>query len=166
MRTTLPERVTIAPDFAFMRVRLSRWIAFGLGSGLSSAAPGTVGTLAAWAVWVLAAPLVPDPSVRAAIIALAFVAGIWACGRTAEDLGVADHGAIVWDEIVAFWLVLAFTPDGFGWQFAAFLLFRFFDIVKPWPIRLADQRLRNGFGVMADDLLAALYTMAIIAIVR
>lgn len=166
MRTTLPERVTVAPDFVFMRAKLSRWIAFGLGSGLSSAAPGTVGTLAAWAAWVLAAPLVPQPSVRAAIVALAFAVGVWACGRAAEDLGVADHGAIVWDEIVAFWLVLAFTPEGFGWQFAAFLLFRFFDIVKPWPIRQADQRLRGGFGVMADDLLAALYVMALVALLR
>jgi phosphatidylglycerophosphatase A len=161
---TSPKRgPVLRPDFVFMRGKLSRWIGFGLGSGLSSVAPGTVGTLLAWAGWLLAAPLLTELQ-AGAIIGAAFLLGVWACGRVASDLGVADHGAIVWDEIVAFWLVLLMVPGGFGSQFSAFLLFRFFDIVKPPPIRWADRRLKNGFGVMFDDLLAAIFTLVVMAI--
>jgi phosphatidylglycerophosphatase A len=96
------------------------------------------------------------------VIATGFVLGIWACAVTGKNLGIADHGGIVWDEIVAMWLVLAFTPvNWLGWLIA-FGLFRFFDILKPWPIRFFDVRLKNGFGVMFDDLLAALYALLII----
>jgi len=98
-----------------------------------------------------------------AIIALGFAAGIWACGRTGHALGVADHGGIVWDEIIAFMLVLVFTPPGPVWQACAFLLFRLFDILKPPPIRYYDRKLKNGFGVMFDDLLAAFYTLMVLA---
>jgi len=96
----------------------------------------------------------------------AFALGIWACARTGESLGVADPGAIVWDEVVAFMLVLFFTPAGYLWQGAAFLLFRFFDIVKPPPIRYFDRRLKSGFGVMFDDLLAAFYTLLVLALIK
>ena len=95
-----------------------------------------------------------------------FLLGVWACGRTGRALGVADHGGMVWDEIVAFALVLMFTPvvsfspTGMLWTALAFGLFRLFDIVKPWPIRVADARMKNGFGVMFDDLLAAAYAIA------
>ena len=92
----------------------------------------------------------------------AFLIGIWACGRTGRALGVPDHGGIVWDEIAAFALVLVFTPASWLWTGIAFALFRLFDIVKPWPIRQFDARLKNGFGVMFDDLLAAGYTIAVI----
>ena len=100
----------------------------------------------------------------AALIAISAVVGVWACGKTAHDLGVADHGAIVWDEVVAFWLVLLFVPAGLAAQFAAFVVFRFFDIVKPPPIRHYDAKLESGFGVMFDDLLAALYTLLLFAL--
>jgi phosphatidylglycerophosphatase A len=150
------------PDFAFMRPRAARWIALGMGSGLSRMAPGTVGTLWAWAAWLVAAPHL---SGRAGllVIALGLAVGPWACARTAEALGVADHGAIVWDEIVAFWIVLAVLPGGFSWQLTGFVVFRFFDIVKPPPIRWADTRFKGGAGVMLDDLMAAFYTLLVLA---
>ncbi|MFA7666712.1 MAG: phosphatidylglycerophosphatase A [Burkholderiaceae bacterium] len=144
--------------------RASHAIALGFGSGLSPVAPGTVGTLWAWLVFVVVDPLLA-PAHWAAILVAGFVIGIWACERTARDLGVADPGAIVWDEIVAFWLVLLFVPaSGFA-QFGAFVLFRFFDIVKPPPIRYYDARFRNGFGTMFDDLLAALFTLLVFALI-
>ncbi|TXL66385.1 phosphatidylglycerophosphatase A family protein [Zeimonas arvi] len=148
-----------------MRGRLSHWIALGFGSGLSPVAPGTVGTLWAWLVFVVADPLL-SPAHWAIVLAAGFLIGIWACERTARDLGVADHGAVVWDEIVAFWLVLLFAPGGFGAQLAAFVLFRFFDIVKPPPIRHYDAKLKNGFGTMLDDLMAAFCTLLVLALFR
>ena len=153
----------IGADARFMRGRLSRWIALGFGSGLSPRAPGTVGTLWAWLAFVVADAWL-DPRHWALVLPVAFLIGIWACGRTARDLGVADHGAIVWDEIVAFWLVLVIVPGGWAQQLAAFVLFRFFDIVKPPPIRHYDEKLKNGFGVMFDDLLAAFYTLFAVAL--
>lgn len=145
-----------------MRERLSRLIALGFGSGLAPRAPGTAGTLFAWVAFALLDRWL-EPAGWAALIALSFVGGVWACGKTGRDLGVADHGAIVWDEVVAFWIVLLFVPVGFGSQFAAFVAFRFFDIAKPPPIRYYDARLKNGFGVMFDDLLAAFYTLLLFA---
>jgi len=103
--------------------------------------------------------LTPDLSMRLALLAAAFLLGIWVCARTGRALGVADHGGIVWDEIVAYALVLLFTPAGGLWIVLAFALFRLFDILKPWPIRFFDTRLKNGFGVMFDDLLAAGYAI-------
>ena len=155
----------VRPTAAFMCAKMSRLIALGFGSGLSPRAPGTVGTLWAWLVWQVLAPWISGP-VALPVIAVGFVVGVWACGRTAEALGVADHGGIVWDEVVAFWLVLAFVPAGFGSQLAAFLLFRFFDIVKPPPIRHFDATVPGGFGVMFDDLLAAFYTLLAFALWR
>jgi len=157
-------RTPVRVDARFMRARLSRWIALGFGSGLSPRAPGTVGTLLGWLSFVVADVWL-EPVHWAAVLPLAFLAGIWACGRTGRDLGVADHGAIVWDEIVAIWLVLLFVSGGWAEQLAAFAVFRFFDIVKPPPIRYYDAKLKNGFGVMFDDLLAALYTLLVLALV-
>ncbi|MCL4748115.1 MAG: phosphatidylglycerophosphatase A [Burkholderiaceae bacterium] len=145
-----------------MRVRASRWIALGFGSGLSPWAPGTVGTLWAWAVWHLigsAFAVTLSPAAMFALLAGAFAIGVVACERTGRDLGVPDHAAMVWDEALAFWVVLALVPGGVVDEIAAFVLFRFFDIVKPPPIRQADARLKGGFGVMFDDLLAAAYTL-------
>ena len=155
----------VRPTAAFMRPRLSRWIALGFGSGLSPWAPGTIGTLWAWLAWEAIAPWLPVTG-RLALVAIGFIVGVWACGRTTEALGVPDHGGIVWDEIIAFWLVLAFVPSGFGPQLAAFLLFRFFDIVKPPPIRHFDRTVHGGFGIMLDDLLAAGYTLLAMALWR
>lgn len=146
-----------------MRARLSHWIALGFGSGLSPVAPGTIGTLWAWLVFVVADPLL-SASGWALVIGLGFLVGIWACARTSKDLGVADHGSIVWDEIIAFWLVLLFVPGDWASQAMAFLLFRFFDIVKPPPIRHFDATIKNGFGTMLDDLIAAFYTLFVVAL--
>jgi phosphatidylglycerophosphatase A len=145
-----------------MRARLSRLVALGFGSGLSPVAPGTVGTLWAWLAWEVLRLWVEGPALLWLPVA-GFLAGVVACGRTADDLGVHDHGAIVWDEVVAFWLVLALVPASHGAQFAAFALFRFFDIVKPPPIGHFDRTLAGGFGIMFDDLLAAFYTLLVVA---
>ena len=150
------------PDLKFLFAHPAHLIAFGFGSGLAPKAPGTVGTLLGWPLFWLIAAVAPDLSNRIALVIAAFLLGVWACARSGRALGVADHGGIVWDEIVAFALVLLFTPAGWQWAALAFALFRLFDILKPWPIRLADRRLKNGFGVMFDDLLAAGYALAVI----
>jgi phosphatidylglycerophosphatase A len=124
--------------------------------------PGTVGTLLGLPLFWLIAWTAPDLPNQIALLVAAFLVGIWACGRTGRALGVPDHGGMVWDEIAAFALVLVFTPASWLWIGLAFVLFRLFDIVKPWPIRQFDARLKNGFGVMFDDLLAAGYTIAVI----
>lgn len=145
-------------DIVFVCKHPAYFIAFSGGAGLSPIAPGTVGTLAAIPIyWIL------DHYLSAVhlllLIDILFIVGIWACGITGKVLGVPDHGGMVWDETIAFMLVLYFTPPGWIWLFCAFLLFRFFDIVKPQPIRYCDQRLKGGFGVMLDDLIAAFFTL-------
>ena len=137
-------------------------IAFGFGSGLAPRAPGTVGTLLGWPLFWLITAAAPDLPNRIILLVAAFLLGVWACGRTGRALGVADHGGMVWDEIVAFALMLLFTPHDWLWIALAFALFRLFDILKPWPIRVADAHLKNGFGVMFDDLLAAGFALAAI----
>ena len=159
------------PTARFMFGHPARILALGFGSGLSPIMPGTVGTLYAWLIYVVFARWISGP-IWLLIAAVGFMIGIWACARTARDLGVADHGAMVWDEMVAFWLVLAFvTPTTLGGQFAAFIWFRFFDMVKPAPIRYYDRTLkgfgmRGGYGVMVDDILAAFYTLLVFALWR
>jgi phosphatidylglycerophosphatase A len=149
-------------DLRFLLKHPAHFVAFGFGTGLAPKAPGTVGTLLGLPLsWLIEFAATDTPN-RLALLVAAFLIGIWACARTGHALGVPDHGGIVWDEIVAFALVLAFTPPGWLWTLAAFALFRLFDIVKPWPIRQFDARLKNGFGVMFDDLLAAGYTLAVI----
>jgi phosphatidylglycerophosphatase A len=153
---------TLRPDLKFLFAHPAHLIAFGFGSGLAPKAPGTVGTLLGWPLFWLVVAVVPDLPNQLILLIAGFLLGVWACGKTGRALGVADHGGMVWDEIVAFALVLLFTPPGWMWAGIAFLLFRFFDIIKPWPIRLADRHLKNGFGVMFDDLLAAGYALALI----
>lgn len=143
----------------------AHFISLGFGSGLSPRAPGTAGTLAAWLLYPLLRAPISD-FVFLALLTSFFVAGIIAADRTGRALGASDHGAIVWDEIVAFWLVLFFAPPGLAWQAAAFVLFRFFDIVKPQPIRWADSRIGGGFGVMLDDLIAAGYAILALAVLK
>jgi len=146
------------------------FVSLGFGSGLSPVAPGTAGTLAAWLLYPLlrAAPL-PDMAFLVLLL-ICFIAGIFATHSTGKVLGVPDHGAIVWDEMVAMWLVLFFTPQGSTlsqsliWQAIAVALFRLFDILKPPPIRQMDSRFKNGFGVMVDDLLAAAYSILVLAV--
>ncbi len=141
----------------------ARVLAFGFGSGLLRPAPGTWGTLFGWASYALLLQSQPE-WVRLCAAGLAFALGVWACGRAGRDLGVADHGGMVWDEVAAFWLVLTLVPAGFAAQLAGFLLFRLFDIFKPPPIRYFDRRWKSGFGVMFDDFLAAAYTLLVLAI--
>ena len=155
------------PTFRFLVAHPAHWIALGFGSGLPRRAPGTFGTLFGWATFVLIAPHLA-PADWAIVLVAGFAIGCWACARTGRDLGVADHGGMVWDEIVAIWLVLLFTPWGWAWQLVAFGIFRFFDIVKPPPIRHFERRFKSGawsgFGVMGDDLIAAFYTLLTMAV--
>jgi phosphatidylglycerophosphatase A len=153
---------TSRPDLKFLLAHPAHLVAFGFGTGLAPKAPGTVGTLLGLPLFWLVVAIAQDLPNQIIFLIATFLLGIWACGRTGRALGVADHGGMVWDEIVAFALVLLFTPAGWLWIAVAFALFRLFDILKPWPIRLADTHFKSGFGVMFDDLLAALYAIAII----
>jgi len=143
----------------------THFIAFGGGVGLTPIAPGTAGTIIALPIYWYVVPWL-DVAGFLALVAALFLIGVWACARTGRALGVADHPAMVWDETVAFLAVLFFTPAGLLWQAGAFLLFRFFDILKPPPIRHFDRTLKNGFGVMFDDMLAAFYTVLVLALVK
>jgi phosphatidylglycerophosphatase A len=127
-------------------------IACGFGSGLAPKAPGTFGTLAAIPFWLVLQTF--SWPVYWLIIVAAFALGIFVCGRTARDLRVHDHGALVWDEFVGLWITLAFIPLNVFWITLGFALFRLFDIWKPWPIRWFDRNVHGGFGVMLDDVLA------------
>jgi phosphatidylglycerophosphatase A len=152
------------PGAAFAFSHPAHAIALGFGAGLAPWAPGTFGTLAGWALALAIGWLAPAAMLAAA--AAAFVVGLWACELTGRRLGVADHGSVVWDEVAAFLLILAIVPAQLGWQAAAFAAFRFFDIVKPPPIRQFERRWKNGFGVMFDDLLAAGYALLVLALVK
>jgi phosphatidylglycerophosphatase A len=140
----------------------AHFIAFGFGVGLIPVAPGTFGTLLALPMYALLAPRL-DNQQFLLLLAGMFVVGAWACGVSGKRLGVHDHGGMVWDEVTAFLAVLFFTPATPLWQGCAFLLFRLFDIVKPMPIRYFERNLRNGLGVMFDDVLAAFYAMLCLA---
>lgn len=151
------------PTARLMMSHPAHFISLGFGAGLSPKAPGTAGTLLAWLLY----PLIRTPLsefVFLALLASFFVAGVLAAERTGRALGVPDHGGIVWDEMVATWLVLMFVPATLAWQLAAVALFRFFDIAKPPPVRWADRSFKGGFGVMLDDLFAAGYTLLAVAI--
>jgi phosphatidylglycerophosphatase A len=154
-----------APSLRFLVSHPAHFVALGFGSGLAPVAPGTFGTVVAIPLAIALRDRFDDLGYALAVVALFFV-GIAVSQITARDLGVADHGAIVWDEVVAFLAVLFFVGDDWRWIAVAFVLFRFFDIVKPPPIRAVDARLKNGFGVMADDLLAAGYTLLALAVLR
>jgi len=156
---------TKPPALRFLYSHPAHFIALGCGSGLVKWMPGTFGTLFAWMTFVLLFPFFSAPAFLV-WLALAFVVGIFAIHKTGIDLNEPDHGSIVWDEIVPFWGVLFLTPPEFFWQLAAFLLFRFFDIVKPEPARWFDNRMKNGLGVMLDDVVAALYTLLVLEIVQ
>ncbi len=150
------------PSLRFLLAHPAHFVACGLGSGLSTVAPGTVGTAFAWVSYELIRPFFSDAAFLG-FLALAFVLGVFACQITGHDLNEHDHGSIVWDEIVPFWLVLLLTPASFVWQAAAFALFRVADIFKPWPASFFDQKVKNGFGVMMDDLCAAAYALLALA---
>jgi phosphatidylglycerophosphatase A len=158
----------------FMFTHPAHALALGFGSGLAPKAPGTVGTLWGWAAFVIANPFL-DTVQWALVIAASLPLGWWACTRTAQHLGMADPSAVVWDEVVAFWIVLWLVmPASLLAQAVAFALFRFFDAAKPGPVGWADRLCklrpgqvigwRQGFGILFDDLVAALCTLLVIAL--
>lgn len=145
------------PNIAFLIKHPAHFLALGFGSGLTPKAPGTFGTVMGFPLFYIIMGYAMN--VQLAIIAIAFIIGIYFCDVAGKALGVSDHGSIVWDEIVAMMLVLTITPHQWQWWLVAFSLFRLFDIWKPFPIRQCDVQLKGGFGVMFDDLLAAIYAM-------
>jgi phosphatidylglycerophosphatase A len=153
-------------DPAFMLSHPFHIISLGFGSGLSRLAPGTAGTLFAWAAFEVLNRYITVTG-WGLLIFVGFFVGIGITGFTAKKMGIADPSAIVWDEIVAFWLVLLMiTPVDFEGRIWAFVIFRFFDMVKPPPIRYFDRRFKNGLGIMIDDMVAAFFTLLVIALWR
>lgn len=144
-------------------------LAFGLGSGLAPKAPGTFGTLAALPIWWFGFAHL-STELYALILVITFILGVTLCEITSRDMGVHDHGGIVFDEWVGVWLTLLWLPHGNGlwpdlaWLAAGFIAFRFFDIIKPWPIRWLDKKVGGGFGIMIDDILAGVFALVILQI--
>ena len=136
------------------------FLAFGFGSGLSPKAPGTMGTLAAIPLYLLMSQL--SLPTYTALVIIACIAGIWICGRASEQLKVHDHGGIVWDEFVGFWITMWALPTTWLTVLLGFVVFRFFDVLKPWPIKLLDKNVSGGFGIMVDDVLAGIFSCALI----
>ncbi|MGE0351346.1 phosphatidylglycerophosphatase A family protein [Hydrogenophaga sp.] len=159
------------PTWRFLLAHPAHFIALGAGAGLSRFAPGTAGTLWAWVAFLLLEPLLTPPG-WALLIGASTLVGWWACTVTARHMHIADSGHIVWDEVVAFWLVLwLVSPTDFWGQLAAFLIFRLFDMVKVGPMAWADQTFkgfgpRGGFGILLDDFAAAFCTLIVIALWR
>ena len=135
-------------------------LALGFGSGLLPRAPGTAGTIVAIPLYLVMQSLAL--TVYVPLVAVLFLLGIPICAHTAKRLGVHDHPGIVWDEIVGYLVTMTFAPTGWLWVLAGFLLFRFFDVLKPWPIRWLDRRVGGGFGIMVDDLLAGIAAAAVL----
>lgn len=148
------------PNIPFLLAHPAHFVALGFGAGLAPKAPGTWGTLVAFPIYLVMTAL--SSAAYWGLAVLFFLAGIWVCGKTGRALGVHDHGGIVWDEIAAFLLVLPFAPPVWWGYLLAFVLFRLFDIWKPFPIGWLDARVKGGFGVMLDDVLAALYAILIL----
>lgn len=142
------------------------FVAFGLGSGTVRVAPGTFGTLAAVPLYLWGLAALPD-WLYAVTIAGAFALGVWICDTVSRDLGVDDHGGIVFDEFVGYWVTMFMLPAGWGWALAGFVAFRLFDIWKPWPVRWFDRNVHGGLGIMLDDAVAgAMACLALHAIAR
>ena len=166
-----PALLSARPTVKFLLAHPAHFIALGFGSGLSPIAPGTAGTLWAWLAYLVLMPNMTSAQMGW-LIAAATLVGWWACTVTAKNMAVLDPGNIVWDEIVAFWLVLwLIMPTGFAGQLAAFVLFRFFDAAKPGPVGWADQAFkgagpRGGWGIMFDDFVAAFCTLLVMALWR
>ncbi|MGC2164532.1 MAG: phosphatidylglycerophosphatase A [Gallionella sp.] len=162
---TTSDELVVKPGWRFLLRHPAHLLAFGFGSGLAGKAPGTFGTLVAFPIFWFLAPRLSD-ALFLLVLIWSFAIGVWVCDITGKALGVADYGGIVWDEIVAFALVLFFTPPGWAWSLLAFALFRFFDIVKPPPIRYFDSTWHGGMGVMFDDILAAGYALLCMALIK
>ena len=162
-QTEQPPTTILQPTWQFMLRHPAHILALGFGSGLSRIMPGTVGTLFGWLCFHAFTTRWPElftPLTWGILIVGGFIIGVWACDVTGRHMGVADHGAMVWDEIIAIWLVLVMiSPTDISAQSWAFVLFRFFDMVKPPPIRNIERRFKGGFGVMIDDILAAFFAL-------
>ena len=181
--TNIHQTAEVKPSFKWVFQNASRTIAFGFGSGLSPVAPGTAGTLWAWAAFLVGEYFFSTEDFLW-IIGGGILLGFWICGQVSEELGKKDFGGIVWDEIVAFWLVLIFImPTSIWMQAIAFALFRFFDAIKPGPIGMIDRHFKNtgsdraqrstylqiiwrGFGIVIDDLVAAFCTLLVMALLQ
>jgi len=147
--------------------RMGDWrhfLAFGFGSGLAKFAPGTLGTLVAIPIYLMLSQLAP--LIYALFVLVALVFGIWLCSSVSSDLGVHDHGGIVWDEFVGYWITMFLVPTGWGWVLAGFALFRLIDIWKPWPVRWVDREITGGLGIMLDDVVAGFFCCLILHAVR
>ena len=140
--------------------RPSHFLAFGFGSGAAPVAPGTFGTLAAVPIYLLLQPL--GLWAYLAVVAGITLLGVWLCQVTSRDLGVHDHPGIVWDEIAGYLITMIAAPPGWAWMVTGFVLFRFFDIIKPWPIRWVDRHVHGGLGIMLDDVLAAVFAWLVL----
>lgn len=139
------------------------FLALGFGAGLIKPAPGTWGTLAAIPLYLLIVSLVSASStIYFGLVIISFIVGIYLCGKTASDAGVHDHGSIVWDEIVGFLITMLLLPVTWQNIVLGFVLFRFFDILKPWPIKLLDKHVHGGFGIMIDDVLAGVFAWGLL----
>lgn len=150
----------LSQDQALSRLSLKNpihFLALGFGSGLAAKAPGTFGTLAAVPLYLLLAQL--PLSWYLAVTLVCILAGIYICDKAAKDMGVHDHGAIVWDEVAGLLITMIAAPAGVLWLVVGFVLFRLFDIIKPWPIRWLDAKVEGGFGIMIDDVLAGIFAL-------
>jgi phosphatidylglycerophosphatase A len=139
------------------------FLALGFGSGLSKYAPGTMGTLVAVPLYLLLQPL--SLIVYVAVAVVVTLIGIWICDRSANTLGVHDHPGIVWDEIAGYLITMIAAPTGWQWVVLGFVLFRLFDIWKPWPIKVIDRQVAGGFGIMLDDVVAALFAWGVLQLI-
>lgn len=136
---------------------------FGFGTGYSPYAPGTLGTVAGVLIYMFIQDLAIIHYLLVTLIF--FVSGIMMCGYTTKALEIDDHPAIVWDEVVGYLITMCYAPSGWWWIVAGFVLFRFFDILKPWPVSLADKRIKGGIGIMLDDIIAGIYSLTIMQII-
>jgi len=156
--------LTRAKDVAKSRLRMSNpWhlLATGFGSGLSPVMPGTVGSIAAIPFWWLMTFL--PLQLYSMVVLVGISVGVYLCHRTARDMGVHDHGSIVWDEFIGMWITLMAIPVINGWWvLAGFITFRLFDIWKPWPIRWFDKNVHGGMGIMVDDIIAGVISAALL----
>ncbi|MBT5232045.1 MAG: phosphatidylglycerophosphatase A [Methylococcales bacterium] len=140
-------------------------LAFGFGSGLAKKAPGTWGTVAAVPLFLVFMLLEPSLPVFIVVTVVMFIAGVWICDQAEKQLGLHDPGNIVWDEIVGYFVTMFMLPVTWQWLLAGFVAFRFFDILKPWPIKWADERCQGGFGVMFDDVIAGIMACSLLHLV-
>lgn len=153
---------SVKVSFVDLLKRPACFLAYGFGSGLAPKAPGTFGTLAAIPLFLMMQNL--SLMSYLSVVLLGFVAGIWICQQAVNWLGQEDPSAVVWDEFVGYWVTMIAAPTGWQWVIAGFVLFRLFDILKPWPISWCDKKLHGGFGIMLDDVVAGLMALIVMQV--